>query len=139
MPMQRNLYPEDWEEIALNAKIAANWTCQLCGAQREGKQRNRHGELVDVQIGVMHRDHNPWDRNARLVVACRICHITYDAKDARRKRVMMQIARGQLVLPGLRDLYQQPRLRKQRTTSQRPHKARAKRQQRRVKKEAKKA
>lgn len=109
MPMQRDLYPTNWPKIARALKEACSWTCQLCGAKRGDKQRNRHGDLVDVQIGVMHPDHDPWNVHARLVVACRQCHITYDAHDARRKRVMMAIARGQLVLPGLRAWYQPPR------------------------------
>lgn len=114
MPMQKQLYPPNWEEIALQLKEAADWTCQRCGARRGGKQRNRHGKLVPVQIGVAHLDHDPWNPHARLEVMCRTCHITYDAKDARRKRVMMAIARGQLVLPGLRSLYRPPRIRIQR-------------------------
>lgn len=111
MPMQKSLYPLDWPQIALRLKEAANWTCQICGARRGEQQENQHGELVDVQIGVMHLDHDPWNRHARLQVACRVCHLHYDGKDRRRKRVMMAIARGQLVLPGLRGWYQPPRTR----------------------------
>lgn len=111
MPMQRNLYPRNWPQIARRLKEAADWTCQLCGAKRGEKCKNRHGEWVDVQIGVMHPNHDPWNLDARLVVACRQCHITYDAKDARRKRIMMAIARGQLVLPGLQGWYPAPRQR----------------------------
>ena len=28
--MDRSLYPENWEAIALAVKEAANWTCQEC-------------------------------------------------------------------------------------------------------------
>lgn len=31
MPMDRRLYPENWEAIALAVKTAANWQCQECG------------------------------------------------------------------------------------------------------------
>jgi hypothetical protein len=31
MPMNRKLYPKDWEAIALEIKQAANWTCEFCG------------------------------------------------------------------------------------------------------------
>ncbi|OYQ67557.1 hypothetical protein B9G53_00985 [Pseudanabaena sp. SR411] len=31
MPMNRKLYPPNWEAIALQIKEAANWTCQNCG------------------------------------------------------------------------------------------------------------
>lgn len=108
MPMQRNLYPPDWPQIALRLKVAARWQCQRCGARRGEMQHNRHGDLAPVQIQVMHLDHDPWNRYARLEVACQKCHITYDARDGRRKRVMMQIARGQLLLPGLDAWYRSP-------------------------------
>src|SRR5216684_1282672 len=106
MPMQRNLYPPDWPAIALRLKEAARWTCAHCGAVRGEKQKNQHGKLVDVQIGVAHLDHDPWNKDARLEVMCRVCHLVYDGRDRRRKRVHMAIARGQLVLPGLRGWYQ---------------------------------
>lgn len=31
MPMDRSLYPANWEAIALAVKSAANWTCEECG------------------------------------------------------------------------------------------------------------
>jgi hypothetical protein len=31
MPMNRKLYPPNWEAIALQIKEAANWQCQECG------------------------------------------------------------------------------------------------------------
>lgn len=31
MPMNRALYPPNWDAIALQIKEAANWTCQQCG------------------------------------------------------------------------------------------------------------
>ncbi len=31
MPMNRSLYPKNWDEIALSIKTAANWTCEFCG------------------------------------------------------------------------------------------------------------
>ncbi len=111
MPMQRDLYPPDWPDIALHAKEAAGWQCQHCGARRGDVQSNRRGQLVAVQIQVAHLDHDPWNREASLAVLCRNCHLAYDARDRARKRVMMAIARGQMVLPGLRAWYQAPRLR----------------------------
>jgi hypothetical protein len=42
MPMDRTLYPDDWEAIAFRIKTAANWTCQQC--QRPCR---RPGETVD--------------------------------------------------------------------------------------------
>ncbi len=31
MPINRSLYPDNWEAIALSIKTAANWTCEWCG------------------------------------------------------------------------------------------------------------
>ncbi len=31
MPINRSLYPDNWEEIAHSIKTAANWTCEKCG------------------------------------------------------------------------------------------------------------
>lgn len=115
MPMQAWLYPPDWPIIALALKKKYKWTCQECGARRGESVENRHGNLVKVQIGVAHLDHDPWNRRARLKVMCRRCHVIYDARDAKRKRMMMAIARGQLVLPGVLVLYGVPRPRYQET------------------------
>lgn len=112
MPMRLDLYPANWPAVALRLKEAANWTCAQCGAQRGQQVANRWGELVDVQIGVAHLDHDPWNPSARLRVLCRQCHIRYDARDGKRKRVQMAIARGQLVLPRLGRLYRSPRRRR---------------------------
>ena len=42
MPMDRSLYPNNWETIALAIKTAANWTCEECG-----KQCRRPGQSWD--------------------------------------------------------------------------------------------
>ena len=105
MPMQRNLYPKDWSQIAWQLKEAANWTCAQCGVQRGQEVCNRHGALVPVIMTVAHLDHDPWNPDARLAVLCAPCHLRYDAADAKRKRVMMCVARGQLMLPGLLPLF----------------------------------
>jgi hypothetical protein len=31
MPVDRSLYPDNWESIAYSIKTAANWTCKKCG------------------------------------------------------------------------------------------------------------
>ncbi|HEX7734696.1 MAG TPA: hypothetical protein VF458_07530 [Ktedonobacteraceae bacterium] len=111
--MQRELYPDNWEEIALAAKIAANWTCQRCGVCRGDRQINRYGRLVKVVLTTAHLNHDPWNSDAELEVMCWPCHAKYDAAHRRNQRTMMLIARGQLVLPGLHDLYKPPRVRNQ--------------------------
>lgn len=125
MPMDRTLYPDNWEEMALAAKIAANWTCQRCGVCRGDRQINRHGRLVKVVLTTAHLNHDPWNPDADLEVMCWPCHAKYDAAHRRNQRTMMLIARGQLVLPGLGALYAQPRGRKQRPVSRRAQRNRA--------------
>jgi hypothetical protein len=39
MPMQRDLYPEDWSAIATRIKDEVNWECEDCG-----KRCRRPGE-----------------------------------------------------------------------------------------------
>jgi hypothetical protein len=43
MPMQRDQYPSNWDEIALAIKEAAGWRCQECGMQCR-----RPGEIFDT-------------------------------------------------------------------------------------------
>ena len=31
MPMRRDAYPADWNDIAMRTKNAADWRCQDCG------------------------------------------------------------------------------------------------------------
>jgi hypothetical protein len=109
MPMQRELYPDNWEEMALAAKVAANWTCQRCGARRGDRQINRHGQLRKVVLTTAHLNHDPWNPDAELEVMCWPCHARYDAAHRRHQQAMMLIARGQMVLPGLQDWYESPR------------------------------
>ncbi|NET39780.1 MAG: hypothetical protein F6K19_48795, partial [Cyanothece sp. SIO1E1] len=46
MPMNRKLYPDDWEAIALSIKQQANWQCQACG--RPCRQLGESvGEFID--------------------------------------------------------------------------------------------
>jgi hypothetical protein len=109
MPMQTDLYPEDWKQIAEAAKEAANWTCEKCGAQRGELRANRHGVEKATVITVAHLDHDPWRSKPRLAVLCAPCHLRYDASQRCRQRRMMRIARGQQVLPGMRAWYHPPR------------------------------
>lgn len=59
MPMNRSLYPADWETIAAAVKSAAGWKCQVCG-----KQCRKPGEPFDTHIRtltVSHLNHEPQD------------------------------------------------------------------------------
>lgn len=108
MPMQIELYPPDWKTIAERLKVAADYTCERCGAKRGEERPNRRGVLRPVVITVAHLEHNPWARNAKLAVLCSQCHLRYDAKQRHAQRAMMRIARGQLVLPHCQKWYKSP-------------------------------
>jgi len=101
MPMKRDLYPDDWEEIALRVKERADWKCQRCG-----KQCRRPGELFDSHtrtLTVAHQDHDPAncsDENLRAL--CAPCHLQYDARhhaiNASHTRAEAEKTAGQLML-----------------------------------------
>ena len=79
MPMDRSLYPANWDEIALYVKEKADWKCQVCG-----KQCRRPGEKFDTHkrtLTVAHLNHIPMDcRDENLKAMCAVCHLKYDAK-----------------------------------------------------------
>ena len=86
MPMQRDKYPDNWDEIASEVKEAAGWKCQPCG-----KQCYRPGEPVaDTRfvLTVAHINHVEADcRQENLVAACSVCHLKYDAERKRWQRL----------------------------------------------------
>ncbi|MEM0978642.1 MAG: hypothetical protein AAGH78_00070 [Cyanobacteria bacterium P01_H01_bin.58] len=124
MPMDRSLYPENWDELALAIKTEANWCCTECGrpCRQPGEspedaiariERSNHPKvsgLWDVvedaepvarlgrfKLTVAHLDHQPGncDRN-NLKALCAPCHGTYDLKQMGRKRVLKAERAGQL-------------------------------------------
>ena len=124
MPMDRSLYPDNWEELALDIKTEANWCCTECGrpCRQPGEspedaiariERSNHpkvSELWDVvedaepvarlgrfKLTVAHLDHEPGncDRN-NLKALCAPCHGTYDLRQMGRKRVLKAERAGQL-------------------------------------------
>src|SRR5690606_29888023 len=85
MPMKRELYPANWDEIALAIKCAADWKCQECG-----KQCRRPGEPFITHRNTLttaHLDHNPENcDSSNLRALCAPCHLRYDAPAKARKR-----------------------------------------------------
>lgn len=85
MPVDWAEYPENWDEIALEVKVEAEWQCECCG-----KQCRRPGELFDTHkrtLTVAHINHKKLDcRPGNLQALCAPCHCRYDApsKAARR-------------------------------------------------------
>ncbi len=92
MPMRRELYPADWNQIALAVKEDADWRCEGCG-----KQCRRPGEPFDTHrrtLTVSHQDHNPANcERSNLKALCAPCHLRYDAGHHAESRRMV---RGQM-------------------------------------------
>lgn len=108
MPMNRSLYPDNWEQIALEIKENAGWTCQECGkpcrvpgtslkafiyasfpiSNWDGVQRSFWGWTLFVEeapqrftLTVAHLDHNPANCEPdNLRALCSVCHLRYDAE-----------------------------------------------------------
>lgn len=84
MPMQRNLYPIDWDRLARVVKDAADWQCQGCGLQcrRPGEPFDTHKRTLTVA----HWDHNPSAAIAFVVALCAPCHLRHDAPHKAQQR-----------------------------------------------------
>lgn len=79
MPMERERYPDNWDEIALAKKNSTDWKCEVCGMQcrRPGEKFDTHKRTLTVA----HLNHQPEDcRPENLMAMCAGCHLRYDAK-----------------------------------------------------------
>lgn len=87
MPMKRDLYPDNWEEIATRIKCLADWRCEKCGMQSR-----RPGEAFDTHrrtLTVAHINHTESDcRDENLVALCSGCHLRYDAPTKAMRRLV---------------------------------------------------
>lgn len=117
MPMNRKLYPPNWEAIALEVKEAANWKCEECGqdCRKSGESwfeffdrtcwslalNEKWGQYI---LTVAHLDHQPENSDrANLRAWCSVCHCRYDLKAMATKRRLKQEREGQLTLFGNED------------------------------------
>lgn len=94
MPMQRNLYPDDWDEIAALVKEEANWKCEECGMQcyRPGEKCPDKRRVLTVS----HQNHDPSDcKRSNLKALCPACHLRYDAKHHAATRAMRHVLPNQ--------------------------------------------
>lgn len=126
MPMQRSLYPPEWQAIAYLKKDLANWTCEQCDrpCRKPGEteqefiprlplrwypdlfQEVADGDLTDVDIKlgrfvltVAHLDHNPANcQQTNLRALCAPCHCRYDLSQMARKKMLKRERAGQLSL-----------------------------------------
>ncbi|NET39591.1 MAG: HNH endonuclease [Cyanothece sp. SIO1E1] len=122
MPMNRQLYPHDWEAIALAIKRQANWQCQQCcrpckrpdqtwlDFKRFLKQMGlwslierpfKRGRFV---LTVAHLDHQPANCDpANLRAWCSVCHLRYDTRAMATKKRLKREVLGQLRLERVLD------------------------------------
>lgn len=121
MPMDRRLYPSNWNAIALLTKWLADWKCQECGKdcrhtgeelidfieRVRGPRRSECSLAAEIMeapgrfvLTVAHLDHDPWNPNARLKAMCAPCHCRYDISPQQmaRKRFSKREYLGQLNL-----------------------------------------
>lgn len=98
MPMNSDLYPPNWDQIATAIKAAAQWVCQDCGMQcrRPGEPFDTHRRTMSVH----HVDHNPPNcEPSNLLALCAACHLKRDAphhaRNAARTRRQKRIDAGQ--------------------------------------------
>ncbi len=88
MPMNRKLYPTNWDEIARAIKVEANWICQKCNKkclqphQVEAVYKSDRREWAIYTLTVHHIDHNPPNCDpSNLIALCSVCHRRQHAQD----------------------------------------------------------
>ena len=104
MPMQRSLYPADWERISASIRQRANNRCEWpgCGLANGQTIQGKRGPYK-VVLTVAHLDHNPANCDpANLRAWCQPHHLRYDARhharnDAKTRR-RKQVVAGQTTL-----------------------------------------
>lgn len=107
MPMQRDRYPDNWEEISDHIRFErAEGRCEWVDA--DGRCEARHlgphpltGSRVILTTA--HMDHDPINNDeTNLKALCNLHHLRYDAlhhaRNAAETRRQKKIATGQLVL-----------------------------------------
>lgn len=128
MPMDRALYPANWEDLATAIKTEAGWACVECGrpCRRPGESVSdlanrlinspwwaefdrRYGcepgpapvprRMAAFTLTVAHLDHNPANcARDNLRAWCSVCHCRYDLSQMARKRRLKAERLGQLTL-----------------------------------------
>lgn len=81
MPMQRNRYPVDWDNIATEIKHANDWQCQLCGKQcrRPGEQFDTHRRTLTV-AHIWPDNHDTMAPAVCVAALCAACHLGVDVQ-----------------------------------------------------------
>src|SRR5260370_14951303 len=95
MPIQRDLYPDDWEEISKRIRFErAHNRCEWCGAVN-GFPHPVTGikvVLTVAHLGIARADGTPGDkedkqdcREENLAALCQRCHLNYDRPEILEK------------------------------------------------------
>lgn len=121
MPMNRSLYPKNWDEIARSVKDSSQWRCQECDrlCRMPGESLNDFlDRLLDVSVPddlyeldddeefgnrlmagrfvltVAHLNHDPSDNSpGNLRALCSVCHLRHDAAHHARSRKSNRLKR----------------------------------------------
>lgn len=103
MPMDRRLYPPNWEKVSLTIRRIAGWRCEWCGAAKGDPLRSgRPGKVIltvahlgtpwaDGRPGSKHDKHDI--RRENLACLCAGCHLMYDLEDHIQHRIENRRAR----------------------------------------------
>ncbi len=121
MPMERSLYPKNWDQISRRIKQAANWHCEHCGkpcllpnesvldfltrcgftvgeaiaAFLDNGKLNPNKETRFV-LTTAHLNHKPEEcHRENLKALCAPCHCRMDLKAIRLKRFLKAERNGQ--------------------------------------------
>jgi len=88
MPMRRDLYPKNWDEIAFQIKEAADWTCQKClkkclePHEIVTRYKSDRRDWAIHTLTVHHIDHKPMNCDRKnLIALCSVCHLRQHAQD----------------------------------------------------------
>jgi hypothetical protein len=124
MPMDRKLYPPDWEAIATEIKVEVNWCCEFCGRAciRPGESVEEFCDRISTTdnldecpvvadfrasprrwlMTVAHLNHVPADCDrSNLKALCNPCHCRYDLQQMGRKQLLKRERHGQLRINGI--------------------------------------
>jgi 5-methylcytosine-specific restriction endonuclease McrA len=127
MPMERDRYPANWNQIATAVKEKAGWCCEFCGkpCRRLGEKVYAFlcridqfwiDQMIEVDfeeddltvraqrftLTVAHLDQNPGNNAAdNLKALCFPCHLKHDAQFLMHNRMQKRERQGQLRLEGV--------------------------------------
>lgn len=85
MPIYRERYAHNWQDIALQVKAAAQWKCCHCGVQclRPGEKPKglSRSQWTTLTLSVHHANFTPEDhRLSNLIPLCSPCYIALHSR-----------------------------------------------------------